>query len=83
MKPAILTGSRFFYGGSMTQEEEEEALFQKVVKLKRERDFLYVIYEELDELTQKRYDGPFVGEETRGLIFALQEYKNWKEKLEE
>ena len=65
----------------MTQEEEEEILFQKVVNLKKERDYLYVIYEELDELARKGYDGSFNSEDTRGLMFAIQEYKNkWKVK---
>jgi hypothetical protein len=62
----------------MTQEQEEETLFQKVVKLKHAHDKLFVIMEELEDLIKMRYDGPFMGEEIHGLTSAYQEYKRWE-----
>ncbi len=60
----------------MTDEEEE--LFQKVIDLKKERDMLYVIFEEVNELVKSGYDGPFMGEEVRGIFYSINEYNKWK-----
>lgn len=62
----------------MTQEEEEELLFQKVVKLKVEKDLLYVMFEEIDELKKAGYGCYVCDEKLSGLFFAYEEYKKWK-----
>ena len=60
----------------MTVEEEE--LFQKITNLKRERDLLFVVFEEAKDLIKSGYDGPFMGEEVRGIFHAVNEYDKWK-----
>ena len=62
----------------MTQQEEEDAIFQKVVRMKRENELLMVIFEEVDELVKTGYDGSFMGEEVRGIFHAVNEYKKWR-----
>lgn len=62
----------------MTQEQEEENLFQKVVFLKKERDLLYVLFEELDELIKSGYACTSCADETSRLFYAYNEYKKWK-----
>jgi len=62
----------------MTNEEQE--LYLKLKNLKESHDKLYVIMEELEDLIKMGYDGPFMGEEIRGLTSAYQEYKTWKDK---
>ncbi len=58
--------------------DEEEALLEKLVRLKKEHELLYVIYEELDDLIKMGYDGPFMGKEISGVISSVIEYKKWK-----
>lgn len=60
----------------MTKEEEE--IFEKVVKMRRENELLMVIYEEVNDLVKSGYDGPFMGEEVRGIFYAINEYNKWK-----
>lgn len=60
----------------MTNEESE--LYEKLVKLKREHELLMVVFEEVDDLVKSGYDGPFMGEEVRGIFYAVNEYKKWK-----
>ena len=62
----------------MTREEEEDLIFQKVVDMKRENELLMVIFEEVNDLVKSGYDGPFMGEEVRGIFYAVNEYKKWK-----
>ncbi len=63
----------------MQQEKsEEEILLQKIKRLKESHEKLYVIMEELEDLIKMGYDGPFMGEEIRGLTSAYQEYKRWE-----
>lgn len=63
----------------MTQEEEENKLFEKVVNLKHGYDKLYVIYEELRDLIKSGYDGPFMGEDIRGLFSSYLEFERWQD----
>lgn len=56
----------------------EEELYKKIVSLKKEHELLYVIFEEVDDLVKMGYDGPFMGEEVRGIFHAVNEYKKWK-----
>jgi len=58
--------------------EEENLYFEKIKKMKRENELLMVIFEEVDDLVKMGYDGPFMGEEVRGIFFAVNEYKKWK-----
>jgi len=58
--------------------EEEELYYNKIKLLKEEHEKLYVIMEELDDLVRMGYDGPFMGEDIRGLLSSYQEYKRWK-----
>lgn len=60
----------------MTSEEED--VYNKILNLKREKEYLYVIYEELDELARSGYSS-LSDEQCRGLMFALQEYKKWNQ----
>ncbi len=60
----------------MTKEEEE--IFQKVIDLRRENELLMVVFEEVNDLVKSGYDGPFMGEEVRGIFYAVNEYKKWK-----
>lgn len=56
---------------------EEAELYEKVKQMKRENEFLMVIFEEIEDLIKMGYDGPFMGEEVRGVFFAVNEYKKW------
>lgn len=57
---------------------EEESIYNKIFSMKRENELLTVIFEEVDELVKSGYDGPFMGEDVRGIFFAINEYKKWK-----
>lgn len=57
---------------------EEQELFIKIAKMKRENELLTVIFEEVDDLVKSGYDGPFIGEEVRGIFYAVNEYKKWR-----
>lgn len=56
----------------------EDELFQKIVDLKKERDLLYVLVEEIDEMMELNYTCSSCADETSGLLFAYREYKKWK-----
>lgn len=58
--------------------DEENLYFEKIKKMKRENELLMVIFEEVDDLVKMGYDGPFMGEEVRGIFFAVNEYKKWR-----
>lgn len=58
--------------------EEENFYYEKIKQMKRENELLMVIFEEVDDLVKMGYDGPFMGEEVRGIFFAVNEYKKWK-----
>lgn len=58
--------------------KEEEVLYSKIVNMKRENELLTVIFEEVDELVKSGYDGQFIGEEVRGIFYAIKEYKQWR-----
>lgn len=60
---------------------EEETLFQKIKLMKRENELLMVIFEEVDELVKSGYDGPFMGEEVRGIFYSVNEYKKWRKEV--
>ena len=57
---------------------EEQILYEEIKKFKEGYDKLYVVYEEVDDLIKMGYDGPFMGEEVRGIFFAVNEYKKWR-----
>lgn len=59
----------------MTPDEQE--LFDKLVLLKRENELLKVVFEEVEELIKTGYDGPFMGENVRGIYYAYNEYNKW------
>lgn len=61
----------------MTSDEQE--IFDQIVYLKKEKELLYVIYEELDEILNLKYTSLQYSDETSGLFFAHNEYKKWKE----
>lgn len=56
----------------------EDEVFNKVVELKEGYDKLYVIYEELRDLVKSGYDGPFMGEDIRGLFHSYLEFEKWQ-----
>ena len=56
----------------------EQELFNKIKNMKRENELLMVIFEEVDDLVKMGYDGPFMGEEVRGIFYAINEYKKWR-----
>jgi len=56
----------------------EDELYNKLVVFKEGYDKLYVIKEELDDLVKMGYDGPFMGEEIRGLISSYLEFTRWE-----
>lgn len=56
---------------------EEEALFKKLLNISAERQYLLKIYEEVDSLIRSGYDGPFMGEDIRGVTSSVLHYKNW------
>jgi len=58
--------------------DEEQNLYKQLKTFKDAYDKLYVIFEELDDLVKMGYDGPFMGEEVRGVFFAINEYKKWR-----
>ncbi len=58
--------------------EEENELFNALKDFKEGYDKLYVIKEELDDLMKMGYDGPFMGEEIRGLISSYLEFTRWE-----
>lgn len=60
---------------------EEEVLYQKIKLMKRENELLMVIFEEVDELVKSGYDGPFMGEEVRGIFYSVNEYKKWRKEV--
>jgi len=62
----------------MTQEQEEELLFQKVVSLKKERDMLYNIFEQLDKKAGDSYTCKRCNKKMSGVWKALEEYKQWR-----
>lgn len=62
----------------MSISAEEEQLYQKIKKMKRENEYLMVIYEELLDLIREDYKGPFKSESTRGVFYAVNEYEKWK-----
>lgn len=49
--------------------------------MKRENELLMVIFEEVDELVKSGYDGPFMGEEVRGIFYSVNEYKKWRKEV--
>ena len=42
-----------------------------------------VIFEEVDELVKSGYDGPFMGEEVRGIFYSINEYKKWRKEVQQ
>ena len=67
----------------MNQFSEEDILLQKIKLMKRENELLMVIFEEVDELVKSGYDGPFMGEEVRGIFYSINEYKKWKKEVQQ
>lgn len=57
---------------------EEQNLYEQLQSFKKEYDKLYVIFEEVEDLVKSGYDGPFMGEEVRGIFYAVNEYKKWR-----
>lgn len=57
---------------------DEEEVYNKIVHMKRENEYLMVIFEELDELIKTGYSGKLAEEAARGLLFAHQEYLKWR-----
>lgn len=57
---------------------EEENLFSKIVKMKRENELLTVIFEELDEFKKNGGSCYACEEKLSGLFFAYEEYRKWK-----
>ena len=57
---------------------EEQELYEHLKNFKEGYDKLHVIFEEVDDLIKMGYDGPFMGEEVRGIFFAVNEYKKWR-----
>lgn len=62
----------------MTQQEEEELLFQKVVNLKKERDMLYAIFEQLDKRFKDGYTCGKCKKKTSGIEQLINQYKKWR-----
>lgn len=62
----------------MSTKEEENDLYNKLVSFKQERDYLLNIYQEVDSLIRRGYDGPFMGEDIRDMFEAVNKYKCWK-----
>lgn len=60
----------------MTQEENE--LYEKIKRMKRENEYLTVIYEELLDLIRDDYKGSFKSDMTRGVFYAVNEYEKWR-----
>lgn len=60
----------------MTHEEQE--VYNKIARMKRENELLTVIFEEIDDLVKRGYDGQFIGEDVSGVFYAVNEYKKWK-----
>ncbi len=58
--------------------DEEQNLYKQLKTFKDAYDKLYVIFEEVDDLIKSGYNGPFIGEEVRGVFFAVNEYKKWR-----
>lgn len=65
----------------MTYEEEE--LYKKLEHMKRENELLMVIFEEVEDLIKMGYDGPFMGEEVRGIFYSVNEYRKWRKNATE
>lgn len=57
---------------------DEEEVYNKIVHMKRENEYLMVIFEELDELIKNGYTGKLAEDAARGLLFAHEEYINWR-----
>ena len=57
---------------------EEEELYQKIKRMKRENELLMVIFEELQELVKDGYACPNCTDETSGLFYAYREYDKWR-----
>ena len=58
--------------------DEEQNLYKQLKTFKDAYDKLYVIFEEVDDLIKSGYNGPFIGEEVRGVFYAVNEYKKWR-----
>lgn len=60
----------------MTKEEDE--IFQKIVDLKKERDVLFVIFEELEDLIKSGYNCESCKGKLENLLYSYDEYNKWK-----
>lgn len=61
----------------MTQQEEEDILFQKVLNLKKERDLLYAIFEQLDKRSKDGYTCKKCKKNSH-LENTINQYKHWR-----